>query len=110
MPSAKRRTNSSSGASRKSMKRPDKSGVTGSTYATSPRSFEEVFGTPETPQQQRWRQQLLKAQERLTTVLGQRVPENRLLKARHLQKVWRLRRYVEDLESLISNPETGADA
>lgn len=101
MPSTQRRTSSKSGGSQKSTKKPARSRGTGNTSPTAPRSFEEVFGKPETPDQVRYRGLMAAAEERLQKYLAEPMPTNALLRTRHKQKIAKERKIIRDLAELL---------
>lgn len=104
MPSAKHRTISKSGASRKSTTK-GTSHQAESLSKTVPASFETIFGTSATtnPEATRTEKLIRASQQRLQVLTDGPVPPNRLLAARHRQRLWRERNHLKMLEEYLSS-------
>ena len=100
MPSTKRRTTSKSGNSASSRKTAT-SRRSASSSQTSPASFEQVFGKPDSPEVERLRWLLTTAQGRLAIEEARPVPSLALYRTRHTQRLARLRALDQD------RPESG---
>lgn len=105
MTSPKRRTTSKSGNSARSTPKTATSRRNSTSSPTAARSFEEVFGTPESPELIKLKQQLTDAQTRLAAIASQPVPTIALHRTRHLARQARLRKYCTDLAEAIHHEE-----
>lgn len=101
MPSATRRTSSNSGRSRSSTKKRGTSPRKSSSSAPVTASFDQVFGKGLTPEELRWTRMHQETQERLQQLEQQPVPTLALLRTKHLQKLWRLRTHLKQIQEII---------
>lgn len=100
-PSHRRQATSNSGGSRKSTKTPAKSKATENSSPTAPRSFEEIFGKPESEELQRLRQLEMASKLRLAQLEAQPKPVMALYRTRHVQKVSKERKLLRDIQEAI---------
>lgn len=116
MPSAKHRTSSNSGASRKSKPKADTSGKAGNTSATSPASFAEVFGKGQDPEEKELWARAVRLKEAALARLGviMAKPEPRLpypaqLRQQTIQRHHRQIRKLEEFIGSLTNPTQKTD-
>lgn len=83
------------------MKKPARSAATANSSSNAPVSFDQVFGKGLTPEQQRYRDLMAAAEERLQKLLLEPIPANALLRTRHKQKIASQRRQIASLAELL---------
>jgi len=112
VPSTKHRTSSKSGASQKSTRKPATSPKAGNTSATAPASFEQVFGKPKPPDEQKRLSQALTLLDnsnfRLKELEGLEIPKLAFPRQRHQQRLSRERKHNQRIREFVESLAPGA--